>query len=99
MHKVEALEGVLLLDATKEVHATLLAGMALNGGGLVDHGELGLVGGHRELVLGNDAHDTEKGALGLPALGAAAGMVVQDVGAEGDFDGRAAAVTLQQSCS
>lgn len=95
MHKVEALEGVVLLDAAEEVHAAVLAGVALDGGGLVDDGQLGPVGGHGELVAGHDGNHGEERAGGLPALGAAAGVVVEDVGGERHFDGGGAALAVQ----
>lgn len=44
--EIEALEGMVALDAAKQVHAAVFARVALNGGGLVDNGELGLAGRH-----------------------------------------------------
>lgn len=92
--EVEAAEGVGLLDAAEEVDAAVTAGVALDDGGGVDDLELVLVGGHGDVLAGEDADDGEEGAGGLPALGAAAGVVVGDVALEvdGDFVGRALAL-------
>lgn len=95
MDKVKALEGVLLLDAPEQVDAAVAAGVSLDGGALVDDLELVAVGGDGELVLGDDGDDGEEGALGLPALGAAAGVVVEDVAGEGHLDGLALAVAAE----
>lgn len=70
VHKVEALEGVLGLDAAEQVHAARGARVALDGGGRVDDLELGLVGRHLEVVRRHDGNDGEEGAGRLPALGA-----------------------------
>ena len=58
------------------------AGVALNCGVCVDHAELVGVGGHLDGVFGDDSDDGEERARGLPALGAAAGVVVGDVALE-----------------
>lgn len=96
MDKVQTLEGVVLLNATEKVDAAVLAGIAQDGGLLVDDGKLGLVGGHGDGVPGHHSDHGEKGALGLPALGAAAGVVVCDIAAQSDLDlvGGAVAVEL-----
>lgn len=85
--KVKTLEGMLLLDAAKQVDATVTAGVSLNSSTLVDDGELVSVGGDLELVAGNDSDDGEESTLRLPALGAATGVVVGDLTLEGDLDG------------
>lgn len=81
MNKVKALEGVVLLDATKHVDTALGACVTLDGRALVDNLELVLVGSDAELLLGDDADNGEDGTLGLPALGASAGVVVRDIAA------------------
>lgn len=85
--KVKTLEGVLLLDATKHVDTTVTAGVSLNGSALVDDGEFVSVGGDLDLVAGDDGDDREESTLRLPAFGAAAGVVVSDLTAEGDLNG------------
>lgn len=68
VHKVEAVEGVGLFNAAVQVDAAVLAGVALDGGGLVDNGQLVLVGGDLDCIAGHDADDRKESALGLPAL-------------------------------
>lgn len=97
MDKVQTLEGVILLNATEQVNSAVLASIALDGGFLVDYGELGGVGGHGDGVTGNNADDGEEGALGLPALGAATGVVVSNIAAEGDLDLVRGAVAVELS--
>jgi len=67
-------------DAPEQVDAALLARVALDGGRRVDDAQFLRVGCHGEFVDWDDADDGEEGASRFPALGAAAGMVVQDVG-------------------
>ena len=94
--KVETLEGVIVLNATEQVNTTVTAGVSLNSSALVNNSELVTVGSDLELVAGDDSDDGEESTLGLPALGASAGVVVEDVTAEGNLDGvgRALAVKL-----
>lgn len=68
VHKVEALEGVLGDDAAKQVDAALRAGVALDGGALVDDLELAAVGRHLEVVGGHNGDDGEEGTSGFPAF-------------------------------
>lgn len=84
--KVETLEGVIVLNATEQVDTAVTAGVSLNSSALVDDGELVTVGSDLELVAGDDSDDGEESTLGLPALGASAGVVVSDLAAEGDLD-------------
>lgn len=79
--EIEALEGVVDLDAAVQVGAAAGAGVALDRGLGVHDAELRLVGRDRQVVPRHDADDAEERACGLPALGAAAGVVVGDVGA------------------
>lgn len=84
--KVETLEGVIVLNATKQVDTAVTAGVSLNSSALVNNSELVTVGSDLELVAGDDSDDGEESTLGLPALGASAGVVVSDLAAEGDLD-------------
>lgn len=86
VHEIQAFERVVDLDAAEQVHAALLARVALDGGVLVDDGQLVAVGDDGDLVARQYADEREDGAAGLPALGAAAEVVVEDVGAELDAD-------------
>lgn len=94
--EVQALEGVVLLDAAEHVNTAVAAGVSLDGSILVDDGELVTIGSDLDLVAGDDGNDGEESALRLPALGASAGVVVQDLAVEGDLDGvgRALAANL-----
>jgi hypothetical protein len=85
--KVKTLEGVLLLDAAEHVNTTVAASVSLNSSALVNDGELVSVGGDLDLVAGDDSDDREESTLRLPALGAATGVVVSNLTAEGDLDG------------
>lgn len=84
--KVETLEGVIVLNATKQVDTAVTAGVSLNSSALVNNGELVTVGSDLDLVAGDDSDDGEESTLGLPTLGASAGVVVSDLAAEGDLD-------------
>lgn len=84
--KVETLEGVLLLDAAEHVNTAVAASVSLDSSALVDDGELVGVGSNLELVAGDDSDDGEESTLRLPALGAAAGVVVGDLTAECDLN-------------
>src|SRR5207342_3828956 len=80
MDEVEAMERVVLVfDAAVHVYATALAGVALDGGRVIDGAELLFVSGDADLVARHHADDRERGALGLPAFGAAAGVVVRNL--------------------
>ncbi|KAG7149895.1 hypothetical protein HYQ46_001185 [Verticillium longisporum] len=87
MDKVEALEGVVLLDTAIQMNAAAGASVAQDSGARVDNGQLVAVGRHLELVNGHGGDDGEQSTLWLPALGTAAGMVVDDVAAESDLQG------------
>ena len=80
MDEVETMERVILvLDPAVHVHATLGARIALDCCLLVDDLQLVLVGRHRQLVARDHAYDRECRTFRLPALGAAAGVVVGDL--------------------
>lgn len=84
--KVETLEGVIVLNASEQVDTAVTAGVSLDSSALVDNSELVTVGSDLDLVTGNDSDDGEESTLGLPALGASAGVVVSDLAAKGDLD-------------
>jgi hypothetical protein len=77
MEEVEAVQGMArVVDAAVHMHAAGLAGVALDGGVGIDDLELVAVGRDRKVVARRDRHDGEQRAFGLPALGAAACMVM-----------------------
>jgi len=95
VHEIKPLERVVLLDATVQMDAALLARVAEDGDVLVHDLQLVPVRGHFDVVDGDDCDDGEQSALGLPALRAATGVVVEDVARQGDFDGIARAVAMK----
>lgn len=97
MNEIQALERVILLDAAEEVDAAGLAGVALDGGAGVEDVQFLRVGSHFDVVDGHDGDDGEERAFGLPALRAAAGVVVEDVAGDGYFYFVAGAVALEGS--
>jgi hypothetical protein len=99
VHEVEAVEGVLLLDASVQVDATVAARVSLNSRRLVDDLELIGVGRHRDAVAGDDSDEREEGTGGLPALGAATGVVVDNVAGESHHDGVGSAMAADLAAS
>jgi hypothetical protein len=97
VHKVQPPERMRRLDAAVQMHAAVPARVALDRGRGVDNVQFVRVGGDGERGGGEDADDGEQGAGGLPALGAAAGVVVGDVAGEGDLDFVAGAVAVEFS--
>lgn len=95
--EIEAFERVVFHDSAKEVHAAFFARVALNCGVGVDDVEFGSVLDDFEVVDWDDSDNGEEGSLGLPALGAAAGVVVGDVAGDLDFDLVGCAVALQRA--
>jgi hypothetical protein len=59
--------------------STFLAGVTLDGSFGVNDGQFVLVGCDFDVLDGNDANDGEESAGWLPALGAATGVVVENV--------------------
>src|SRR5688572_7998146 len=86
-----------VLDASVHVDTAAAAGMALDGGAGVDDVELLPVGRDAQVVPGDHGHDGEQRTGGLPALGAAAGMVVRDVALDADGHRLAGAVTGERA--
>src|SRR5687767_2009123 len=77
MDEVESVERVIrVVDAPVHVDAASGAGMTLDHRVGIDDLELDLVGRDAEVVPGNRRDNREQRACGLPALGAAAGVVV-----------------------
>lgn len=95
--KVQSLEGVVNLNAAEQMSAAFLAGVALNGGCLVENLELVCVGSHGEVLLGDYTNDGEESTGGLPALRTSAGVVVGDVALDGDCDFVLRAETVEVS--
>src|SRR5579871_531100 len=81
---VERMAGVL--DATVHVGPAGLAGMALDDRGGIDDLQLVAILQHGHVLPRHDGDDGEGRALRLPALGAAAGMVMGDVALDADLD-------------
>src|SRR6516162_7905853 len=87
MHEVQAVERMaLVLDAPIHVRAAALAGVALDHGSRIDDRQLLAVFEDRKVVAGNDSDHREHRSLRLPALGAAAGMIVGDIALDADLD-------------
>lgn len=77
VNEIQTLEGVVDFDAAEHVHAAVLARVALDRRRRVHDLELLRVGRDPKLVAGYDADDGEERALRLPALGAAACLVLR----------------------
>lgn len=73
---------MLLLDASEQAGAARATGVSVDGGRGVGDVEFFRVGCDGEVGGGDDGNDGEEGAVGLPAFGAAASVVVDDVGGE-----------------
>src|SRR6185437_680146 len=87
MDEVETIEGMaLVLDAAIHMRAAGLAGIALNYCGRIDDLQLLAVFEHRHVLARHYGDDRENRAFRLPALGAAAGVVVRDVALDADLD-------------
>jgi len=97
MDEVQAFECVILLDAAEEMHTALFTCITLNGSAAVEYVKFVSIGGDRHIVTGNHTNNTENGAGRSPALGAAAGVVVQDVRAELNLDRLRTAVAAESA--
>src|SRR5262245_25121614 len=87
MNEVETVEWMtLVLDAAVHVGAAALAGVALDHCRGIDDLQLVAVLEHRHVLTGHNRDDRERRAGRLPALGAAAGVVVGDVAVDADLD-------------
>jgi hypothetical protein len=90
-------EGVVNFNASVHVYTTVFAGVALNHCFVVYDVEFFVSGRDGEGGAGDYADDAEDCGGGFPAFGAAAGVVVGDVWAEGDGYGRGFAVAVEGS--
>lgn len=97
VNEVETLKWMVDLDATEQVHSTLLASVSLDGGALVDDLELFWVSSHSDLLLRNDSDNREERSFGFPALRASACVVVSDISTQSHFDFVTGAVAVQLS--
>lgn len=68
------------------MYSTFFTCVSQDRGGGIEDVEFGGVGGYGEGGGGDDANDCEEGPGGFPALGAAAGVVVEDVSFDSDFN-------------
>src|SRR5437016_3974629 len=88
MDEIETVERMaLVLDAAVHMRAASLAGVTLDRRRRVNDLELVAVFENGHVVARDDSDDRKGGALGLPAFGAAAGVVVGDVPLDADLDG------------
>jgi len=79
MNEIQAVESMRLFDPTIHMDITFPARMPLDDSSRIDDCKLRLVRPDGQIVAGNDTDDGEESSGGLPALGAAAGMIVGDV--------------------
>src|SRR5260370_41639852 len=87
MDEVEAVERMpLVLDATIHMRAASLAGASLDGRRSVDDVKLVAVLEHLHIVARDDGDDGEGRPVGLPAFGAATGVVVGDIALDAYLD-------------
>src|SRR6188508_2341656 len=75
-----------VLDAAVHMRTASLAGVPLDRCRRIDDMQLVAVFEHRHTVARHNGHDREGRAVGLPAFGAAAGVVVGDVALDADLD-------------
>src|ERR1700744_1126640 len=87
MDEVQAVERMrLVLDAAVHMRAANLAGVTLNGLRGIDDVKLVAVLENGHVISRNHRDHREGRTVGLPALGAAAGVVVGDVALDADLD-------------
>src|ERR1700730_12575428 len=87
MDEVEPVERMrLVLDAAVHMRAATLAGVPLNRRRGIDDVKLVAIFEHRHIVARNDGDDGKGRPVGLPAFGAAAGVIVGDVALDADLD-------------
>jgi len=98
MDEIKSVERmVLVLDPAIHVNAAFAAAMALDRGGFVHHFQLVAVFQYLDRVTRHDRDLTEGRAIGLPAPGAAADMVVGGLAPDPDLDRVAGAMAGQRS--
>src|SRR5436309_9698822 len=87
MDEIEAVEWMPgVLDPAIHMRTAGLAGMALDRRRRVDNLQLVAVLDHFHIVARDHGDDGEDRPCGLPALGAAAGVVVGNIALDGDLD-------------
>src|SRR6202022_3435356 len=87
MNEVETIERMpFVLDAAEHVGAAGPASVSLDRRRRVDDAQLVAVLENRYVVARDNSDDRKGGALRLPALGAAAGMIVGDIALDADLD-------------
>src|SRR5262249_55931724 len=85
--EVEAVEGMaLVLDPAVHMRAAGLAGVPLDHRRRIDDMQLVAVLEYGDVLPWHDGDDRERRTRRLPALGAAAGMIVGDVALDADLD-------------
>ena len=98
MDEVQPVERMaLVLDAAVHMGAADLAGVTLDRRRASTIAQLVFVLQHRDVFARHHGDDGEGRAVGLPAFGAAAGVVVGDVALDGDLDGAVAAFADQRA--
>jgi hypothetical protein len=95
MHEIQSIENVVLLDTPVKMDTTFFAGVTEDCGVGVEDVEFVSIGSYGQVGDGDDSDDGEERTAGFVALGAAAGVVVEDVGGEGYFYFVAWAVAMQ----
>ena len=86
MHEGHALERTVTFDRAVHMHAAFRAGMTLDEGSRIDDRDLAAVFDDLDIVC-RRGDDREDGTFGLPALDAAARVVMGDVAFDADLDG------------
>src|SRR3981081_4351561 len=87
MDEVKAVERMrLVLDAAIHMRAPHLAGISLDRRRAIDDLQLVAVFEHRHIFARHNGDHREGRAVGLPAFGAAAGVIVGDVALDADLD-------------
>ena len=81
------------------MYSTFFAGVTLDGSFGVSDGQFVLVGCDLDVLDGNDANDGEESAGWLPALGAATGMVMENVAGDSYLHFLAGAMAVQLPAS
>src|SRR5665213_191603 len=85
--EVQAVERMgLVLDAAIHMGAADLAGVPLDGLRGIDDVKLVAVFKNGHAIARDHGHHRESGSVGLPALGAAAGVIVGDIPLDADLD-------------
>jgi hypothetical protein len=78
---------MVTFDGAIHVHAAFDASVALDEGGAVDNLEFVAIFDDLDMVVRRHGDNRKYGARRLPALGAAASVVMGDIALDGDLDG------------